>query len=144
MLAIFYINLVKIKSVWLFEKRDLYFFLGRREYANGTYYTVTQVGFTLWQACRLYVKSLNYPGHLRLLKCSSSNVSGLNYVFFEVCVWCLSPSFFPLSWSLKPGPRAASCLAGGNPGPRMNLHIMFRRGRHRSEGSWMCTQLPCS
>jgi len=38
------------------------------------------------RACRLYVKSLNYPGHLRLLKCSSSNVSGLNYVFFEVCV----------------------------------------------------------
>ena len=45
------------------------------------------------------------------------------------------PLLFPLSWSLKPGPRA-----GGNPGPRMNLHIMFRRGRHNSEGGCaICT-----
>ena len=55
-------------------------------------------------ACRLHVNQLNYSGNLRFIKCGLRNLPSLNYVLFQVCALCLSPSFsaeftllFPLS-----------------------------------------------
>ena len=44
-------------------------------------------------ACRLHVNQLNYSGNLRFIKSGLRNLPGLNYVLFQVCVLCLSPSF---------------------------------------------------
>jgi len=44
-------------------------------------------------ACRLHVNQLNYSGNLRFIKSGLRNLPRLNYVLFQVCVLCLSPSF---------------------------------------------------